>query len=260
MRTALSPDNPFGHTRAGYAWEKVPSAGAPHLDFGCNEGVFLDHLARRTQRRLIGVDVSRPAIAAGRTKRPDVELVHLAGSGSLPFPDGYFGSISLLDVIEHIADQKRILDELFRVLAPDGVLIVTVPGRYVFSWLDAGNLKFRFPRLHRWAFCLTHSREDYETRYARNPDGLIGDVEAAKAWHEHFTPAGLGSLLGRSGFEVIEFDGSGFWGRPLRFMTLPLARAKLVDGVLTGVYRLDSRFFSSMNLFCTARKRAEVEE
>lgn len=250
MRTTLSPENPLGHTRAGYAWEKVPRTGAPHLDFGCNEGVFLDHLARKTQRRLIGVDVSRRAIAAGRNKRPGLELIHLADSGNLPFPEDYFDSISLLDVIEHIADQKRILDELFRVLAPEGVLIVTVPGQYLFSWTDAGNLKFRFPRLHHWAFCLTHSREDYETRYATNPDGLIGDVEAAKGWHEHFTPAGLGSLLGRSGFEVIEFDGSGFWGRPLRFLTLPLGRPRL----LNGFYQLDARLFSSMNLFCTARK------
>jgi ubiquinone/menaquinone biosynthesis C-methylase UbiE len=254
MKTVLSPDNPLGYTRGGYAWEKVPLEGEAHLDFGCYRGDFLEHLSRKTRRRLVGVDVCREAIAEGRSKRPGLELIHLADSGRLPFPDNAFDSISLLDVIEHIADQKRVLDELFRVLAPEGILIVTVPGQYLFSLMDAGNLKFRFPRLHRWVYCLTHSREQYETRYAANPDGLIGDVEAAKAWHEHFTREALAALLGRSGFEVVEYDGSGFFQRPIRLVSLPTARMKFLNKPLTRVYRLDARLFSSMNLFCVAKK------
>jgi len=255
MRTVLSRDNPLGHTRAGYAWEMVPPGGEAHLDYGCHDGVFLERLAAKGPRRLVGVDLCREAIEAGRARRPNLELIHLDRTSGLPFADASFGSISLLDVIEHIADQKAVLDELYRVLEPNGILIVTVPGLYCFSFMDVGNLKFRFPRLHRWAYCLRHSRAAYEARYAANADGLIGDVEAAKGWHEHFGRAQLAALLGGSGFAVVDFDGSGFLRRPIGLLALPLARFKPVNRLLESVYKLDARCFASMNLFCVARKQ-----
>src|SRR6185369_7919268 len=90
----------------------------------------------------------------------------------------------------------------------DGILIVTVPRQHVFSFLDRGNFKFRFPRLHRWYFCWRHSRQEYEYRYANNPDGLVGDISGAKRWHEHFTAKHLAEILAVSGFAVELFDGS----------------------------------------------------
>ena len=162
-----------------------------------------------------------------------------------------------MDVIEHVGDQKRVLDELGRVLGPGGLLIVTVPQQYVLSFMDTGNLKFRFPRLHRFAYCRLRSAEEYAYRYVSNPDGLIGDVAASKAWHEHFTPQSLGRLLEQSGFEVVDFDGSAFFDRALE----PLKMAgKIIPGlnrVLNAVLRADARAFASMNLYCTARKRVE---
>ncbi|MBI4580399.1 MAG: class I SAM-dependent methyltransferase [Planctomycetes bacterium] len=255
MRTKLSAANPQGYNRAGYAWEMVPADGKCHLDFGCHQGRFLHLLADKGPRRLVGVDVDREAIEAGRVRHPNLELVHLTEPHRLPFADGTFDSISALDVIEHVADQKQVLDEFHRVLAPDGVLIVTVPRRYLLSFLDPGNLKFRFPALHRRAFALLYSRAEYERRYAANPDGLIGDVSAGKAWHEHFTPAGLASLLGDSGFEVVDFDGSGFFGRLLDVVAVPTSGLALMRRLFSPLFRIDARLFASMNLFCTARKR-----
>lgn len=260
MRTVLSPDNPLGYSRSGYAWEKVPAAGQAHLDFGCHQGEFLAKLAIKGPRRLVGVDVSREAIEAGRSKRPEIEFMHIANAAELPFADATFDSISMLDVIEHIAEQKRVLDELHRVLKPQGVLIVTVPGQYVFSFADVGNLKFRFPRLHRWVYCLAHSRAQYEARYAANPDGLVGDVGADKGWHEHFTREGLAGLMGRSGFEVLEFDGSGCLRRLVHLLTLPVYRVGAVQKCLAPLYHVDAKMFSSMNLFCVAAKSKGLAE
>lgn len=255
MKTRLSPDNPLGYTRAGYAWEKVPRDGRSHLDFGCYRGDFLHALAAKGPRRLVGVDASREAIQAGQTRYPELHLSHLPDATRLPFDDATFDSASILDVIEHVVDPKRVLDELYRVLAPQGVLIVTVPRQYVLSFTDLGNLKFRFPRLHRSMYCMLHSREEYEYRYVSNPDGLIGDVSAAKAWHEHFTPESLTRLLGPSGFEPVEFDGSAFWDRPLTLAKEVANRVPVARSYARWVIQLDARLFSSMNLFCLARKR-----
>ena len=90
-------------------------------------------------------------------------------------------------------------------------MIVTLPRQHLFSFLDIGNLKFRFPKLHRWYYCKKYSREDYEYRYVSNPDGLTGDISAEKYWHEHFSRAKLEKLLNNCGFAVVDFGGAGFF-------------------------------------------------
>ena len=118
-----------------------------------------------------------------------------------------------MDVLEHVYNQAELLAELNRILTDGGKLIVTVPGQHLFSFLDRGNFKFLFPRLHRWYYCLKHSREEYEYRYVSNPDGLVGDISTKKRWHEHFSRDKLGKMLAEAGFNVIDFDGAGFFSQ-----------------------------------------------
>ncbi len=253
VRMPITPDNPNGHDRYGYAWQQVPTASRAHLDFGCGRGGFLDALSGKHIKRRIGADVSREIIEKARQKYPELEFVHLSKGGVLPFDDKAFSSVSLLDVIEHIAEQDDLLKECKRVMADDGILIVTVPGKHFFSFLDMGNFKFYFPRLHRWYFCRRYSRSEYEYRYVSNPDGLVGDVSVEKGIHEHFTQRKLKILLEKAGFQVVEFDGTGYFSRPLGLLVRLFRRFAPAQAWLHNVMQADARRFASMNLFCTAR-------
>jgi SAM-dependent methyltransferase len=69
---------------------------------------------------------------------PEVQAGAVNGSAlDLPFEDGAFDRIIAAEVLEHIADDRRAMSELARVLRPGGVLAVTVP-----RWL---------PELVNWA-------------------------------------------------------------------------------------------------------------
>jgi len=255
MQTPLSPDNPHGPGRHGFAWEHVPGASAAHLDFGCGNGAFLASLRPKGIRRLAGVDASSEAVARAHERFPDLDIHRVGPGEALPFEDRAFASITMLDVLEHVYEQSQTLRDLVRVLADGGPLVVTVPQRYLFSCLDAGNLKFRFPRLHHRLFRLRHSEEEYVCRYASNPDGLIGDVSARKAWHEHFSPAGLAELLGSVGLQPMVWDGSGFFLRPLAPLVAALGAVPGLRRAGRAIERSDARAFRSMNLFCVARKK-----
>jgi SAM-dependent methyltransferase len=255
MRTPLGSDNPHSASRYGFAWEMVPSGGAAHLDFGCYDGAFLASLRSKRIGRLVGIDANSEALATGRAEYPELELIHQREPVPLLLGDGAFSSITILDVLEHVVEQEPLLREFHRVLAAEGVLIVTVPGQYLLSFLDLGNLKFRFPRLHRWWYCRTHSRAEYERRYVANPDGMIGDISAEKAWHEHFSRSKLAALLGRTGFAVERFDGTAFFTRAMAPLRLTVGRLRPAGRALDRLARWDARTFSSMNLFCAARKR-----
>jgi len=259
MNTRITPDNPHGYNRYGFAWQNVPQGGQAHLDFGCYDGAFLATLKSKGIARLVGVDISQDAVLKARERLADIDVIHISQSTALPFEDDMFTSITVLDVIEHVAEQGTVLDELNRVLKDDGTLVVTVPGRHLFSFLDTGNLKFRFPRLHRWYYCRRHSKAEYEQRYVSNPDGLVGDISAEKRWHEHFSRAKLEKLLNKSGFGVVAFDGAGFFSRIIKSTRFLCGWLRPLQPVFGKIEALDAKFFESSNLFCVARKRLHTK-
>ncbi|MHC4153418.1 MAG: class I SAM-dependent methyltransferase [Planctomycetota bacterium] len=259
MKTRIGPDNPNGYNRYGFAWEHVPRGSAAHLDFGCYDGTFLYSLRNKRCARLVGVDISRDAVRKANERFPELEVHHVSGKMPLPFADGLFGSITLLDVLEHVYEQRALLNELDRVLSRDGIFIVTVPGRHAFSFMDMGNLKFIFPKFHRWYYCRTHSVAEYDQRYACNPDGLVGDISAEKRWHEHFSRRKLGNLLDECGFGVLSFDGAGFFGRVIKGFGLFFGRFPVLRSSIERIGKCDAKLFSSANLFCVASKRRDGE-
>jgi len=252
MRTRICSKNPFGADRYGFAWEQVRYQGRAHLDLGCYEGMFLDSLRAKGIARLVGADVSTQAVQTARQRYSGLEFHHLCAGQALPFQDGSFDSVSLLDVLEHVADQRGLLAEIRRVLAPGGTLIVTVPRRHVFSWMDLGNLKFRFPRLHRWYYCRSHSTQEYRQRYRANPDGLVGDVAARKFWHEHLSPRKLTALLESAGLSMVLVDGAGLFERPMCVMGRLVRWIGPAKRALSRLRARDSRAFGWANLFCVA--------
>lgn len=255
MKTETSPENPYSYNRYGFAWQCVPEGGAAHLDFGCYNGAFLRTLTEKRIARLVGVDISQEAVCKAHQQFPGLEIIHISETVPLPFEDGLFTSITILDVIEHVYEQGALLDELNRVLKDNGTLIVTVPGQHLFSFLDIGNLKFRFPRLHQWYYCRKHSREEYECRYISNPDGLVGDISVKKRWHEHFSRTKLKKLLNGSGFTVVDFDGSGFFSRIINNISFLLRHFKPLQPFFRKIGALDAKLFKSTNLFCVAQKQ-----
>jgi SAM-dependent methyltransferase len=78
------------------------------------------------------IDISAPVIeqlnARGGIGTPD-EVA------TLPFRDGEFDLVCAFDVIEHVEDDRRVFQEVSRVLKDDGVLICSVP-LYADLWTE----------------------------------------------------------------------------------------------------------------------------
>jgi SAM-dependent methyltransferase len=104
-----------------------PNAG-PILDLGCGTGGMLPHLQRFGS--VVGLD---SADEAARGCRQRLVPFALGWGSRLPFRDGAMGTVAALDVIEHVADDLGVLREMYRVLRPGGLLLITVPA-YQFLW------------------------------------------------------------------------------------------------------------------------------
>lgn len=99
------------------------------LEIGCGTGGNLAMLSKLGSLSAMEFDDNARAIAMGLGICPVV-----AGGlpEPVPFEDGKFDLVCLLDVLEHIGDDEEALSRAGRLLCPSGKLLVTVPA---YSWL-----------------------------------------------------------------------------------------------------------------------------
>lgn len=98
------------------------------LDLGCGTGVVLSELSRK--HCAVGLD--RSALALEFCGKRGLRSLVLGDGERLPFDSGAFDAIVALDILEHIPDDLAAFAEAYRVLAPGGVLVLSVPA---FRWL-----------------------------------------------------------------------------------------------------------------------------
>jgi demethylmenaquinone methyltransferase/2-methoxy-6-polyprenyl-1,4-benzoquinol methylase len=57
----------------------------------------------------------------------------MAASENLPYPAESFDAVLIVDAFHHVIDQQQTLDELFRVVKPDGIIVVKEPDIKTFA-------------------------------------------------------------------------------------------------------------------------------
>jgi len=61
----------------------------------------------------------------------------------IPYPDGFFGTVTMGCTLAHVANPIRLLCEINRVLAPGGALVVTSPNPHYY-WEAAINVFYHY--------------------------------------------------------------------------------------------------------------------
>lgn len=258
MRRKISEHNPFGYNAKGALYERLKQSKKKvfHLDYGAHDGELLNILRKEEIiEKGWGVDLnSKVVVDAQKKLQSKLILQHIKKNQPLPFPDHTFDVVSMIGVLEHINEQDRILAELRRVLKDDGEILIAVPGKHIFSFLDMGNWKFIFPKIHKWYYCRKYGYDAYETRYSYSPDGMIGDIESEKAWHQHYSVKELSTQLCQNGFNVIEADGFGLFNRI--FTNLNYFTQGRLAKIFDFFVRIDARFFEKSEIWMFAKKKA----
>ena len=171
-------------------------AGERVLDVGCGTGVVTRLAAERVGREgaVAGLDLNPGMLAVAKSVSPSALHIewHEASADAIPLADETFDVVLCQLSLQFVSDRSKALQEMHRVLAPGGRLVVSVPGP---------------------ADLLFETLADAMARHVS--DQAAGFVHAVFAMHEE---AELETLLGNAGFRDIDVQAD------TRELSLPGAR------------------------------------
>jgi trans-aconitate methyltransferase len=131
------------------------------LDLGCSGGKFGAVLKERFPgARVVGVEAAPAAAAKAETRldrvlRDRLEALDLAAAG---YAAGAFDVVVASDVLEHLVNPWKLLVDLRRFMAADGVLITSIPNVRNIGLISDLLLNGRWQYAERGLLDVTHLR------------------------------------------------------------------------------------------------------
>lgn len=107
------------------------------VDLGCGDGFYLYLLSRLPVKlKLTGFDCDKVALKNAKKNLSSKNIKLVEGDlSTMPFRTNIFKKAIMTEVLEHVEDDKKVLTEVYRVLKPNGTLLLTVPSlNYPFLW------------------------------------------------------------------------------------------------------------------------------
>lgn len=144
MLSNESPEINYEHWhRYLYATEFVKDKVV--LDIACGMG-YGSYLLSGYASSVVGIDINPDAVLSASNTYVKQNLQYLVGTvGNIPLDRNHFiDVITSFETIEHIPeeDQTKFLQEVKRLLKPDGLLIISTPNKLYYS--DLANYKNEF--------------------------------------------------------------------------------------------------------------------
>jgi SAM-dependent methyltransferase len=203
-RTLVDADDTadaFRRVHDGEQAEKLGMLGTAALrdrvvmDVGCGGGSFLD-LVKGFARTTIGIEPTA-SLRNGVSKAG-----HLAFPYCADVPAEWHGRVDIavaFSLVEHVPDPVGLLEQVARLLAPGGRLLVSTPNRrdFLLDLLPDDYARFFYRIVHLWYFdaasltALLHRAgfDDVTVRYLHR-----FDLSNAVLWLRDKRPTGLGAL------------------------------------------------------------------
>ena len=119
------------------------------LDVASGEG-YGSHLLSKAAASVVGADISADAVAHANGRYANKNLRYTAADCThIPEPDASFDVIVSFETIEHMTEHEAFMREVDRLLAPDGMFIISSPNRPEYSDKTGYKNEFHVKELDR---------------------------------------------------------------------------------------------------------------
>ena len=122
------------------------------LDIASGEGYGCYMLAQ-VAKNVVGVDVDPTTIQTATDKYHSDKITFKHGScAAIPLDDNSIDVVVSFETIEHIKEQTQFIDEVKRVLRPNGIAIISTPDPVIATPLGSPQNEFHIRELYREEF------------------------------------------------------------------------------------------------------------
>jgi len=183
----------------------APLTDARVLVAGCGVGMYASQIRQRYSERVQAFDIE---ISRARIARQEVPGALVSAGEDIPFADASFDVVLSHEVIEHVRDDRRSIEELLRVTRRGGRVLLFCPNRW-YPFETHGhywNGKYRFgnsPLINylpkRWRDRLAPHVRAYTAAELR---GLL-DLDSAAIAHHARIYGGYDNIIARIGAPAI---------------------------------------------------------
>src|ERR671932_1309940 len=92
------------------------------LDIGGNTGKVTEAYSNSC-KEVVVLEPKRSVVEYGKSRRPNIKFIE-GEAENIPLPDEYFDKVVASASFHHFSDQDKALEEMKRVLKPDGKIII----------------------------------------------------------------------------------------------------------------------------------------
>lgn len=117
-------------------YKELVGKGQSIIELGCGLSPFLAHVDFKEK---VGVDFSEETLITASIQNPDI-VYYPADVTKVPLPSGYFDAVVAGEVIEHLKEPNKLLEEMERLCKIGGIMVLSTP-----------HLEFEDPE-HLWEF------------------------------------------------------------------------------------------------------------
>lgn len=104
------------------------------LEIGSGQGFFTSILSKDKRNKVIGIDISEEDIRISKMRYPAIEFKKMSAE-RLIFEKNFFHEVYAIEVLEHVDNLERVLNEVKRVIKKKGKVVVSVPYYKSEAWL-----------------------------------------------------------------------------------------------------------------------------
>ncbi|MFQ5879350.1 MAG: class I SAM-dependent methyltransferase [Dehalococcoidia bacterium] len=165
------------------------------LDIGCSDGGIAAFLGQALGAEEVrGVEVSPRWVELAHRRGVEAAVFDVE-SGPLPYTSGSFDAIFCGEIIEHLVDPDHLLDEIRRLLTPQGLCVLTTPN--LAAWVNRVALALGYQPFS----CGVSFRHDVGRMLA------LGSASPVLGHLRVFSHRALKELLSTHGFRIVDMAG-----------------------------------------------------
>ena len=207
------------------------------LDVGCGPGAYIEELMKRGFE-VYGIDLSQEMLNTCKIRlsidnQNFKKNFQIADIESIPFDDNKFNIVICSGVLGLLLSDEQAISELYRVLMPGGILLLTVENMMSFSHIDyvIRNRIFRLFNSNASGFSGEDGKLTLRLKWMSENAGLFYKI---------YNPWKLNVLLAEKGFKLVNSLTAGHEFRILRRTNL--VPEKILSSVEVVLEKLSRRF------------------